>query len=154
VDRVRKIRQEDVLDRPWGEENLSGKENEVPEKAGAMVHEDFVVSGLEASETPPANLLEDLSRMMLVKASDEENEPGVPAIPVETLDLENVQSEVRPVLAAYWSQSARLRRAADKGLHHHHELSPGQSSRFLEDEGHPCLRDQCRSLHGESHHPW
>jgi hypothetical protein len=87
VDQVRRRRQEDVLYRPWGEESLSGKENEVPEKAGLMVRGDLVASRLEAPGTPPANLLEDLSRTMLVRASDEENETGAPAIPVETLGL-------------------------------------------------------------------
>ena len=51
VNRGRKGRQEDVLDQPWEEENLSGKENELPEKAGAMVRGDLVVSGPEAPPT-------------------------------------------------------------------------------------------------------
>jgi len=56
-----------------------------------MVRWDLVVSGLEVLEMLPANLLEDLSRRMLAKASDEENVPDVPAIPEEMLDFENVQ---------------------------------------------------------------
>ena len=51
VHRVRKRRQEGVLYHPWEEENLSGKENELPEKAGAMVCGDLVVSGPEAPLT-------------------------------------------------------------------------------------------------------
>ena len=43
--------QKDVLDHLREEENLSRKENEVPKKAGAMVHGDLVVSGLEALPT-------------------------------------------------------------------------------------------------------
>ena len=154
ADRVGKRRQEDVLGRPWGEGNLSGKGNEVPETAGAMVRWDSVVSGLEVLVMLPANLLEDLSRRMLAKVSDEENVPGVPAIPEEMLDLENAQSEVQPAPAAYWSQSARLHRAVDKGLRRRHKLPPGQSSRFLGDGGRLCLRDQSHSPRGESHHPW
>ena len=49
--RVRTRRQKDVLDHLREEENLSGKENEVPEKAGAMVHGELVISGLEALPT-------------------------------------------------------------------------------------------------------
>ena len=41
-----------MLDHLREEESLSGKENEAPEKAGAMVRGDLVVSGLEAPPTP------------------------------------------------------------------------------------------------------